>query len=55
MIQGNDTGHLCLWHLPGWAVLDEAGFDSTEVIDDLDERCFRGGMEPESRLAGMEA
>lgn len=44
-------GQLCILHFPGWLYHMEVGTDNTEVIDDLDERRFRGVMEnPESRL-----
>lgn len=29
--------------------IDEVGFDNMAVIDDLDKRGFRRGMEPEAR------
>ena len=44
------SGQLCILHLPGWLYYMEVGTDNTEVIDDLNERSFRGVMEPESRL-----
>lgn len=45
------SGQLCILHFPGWLYYMEVGTDNTEVIDDLDERRFRGAMEnSESRL-----
>lgn len=41
-------------YLPGLVILDEVAFDNMEITDDLDERRFKGVMEPESRLKRTE-